>query len=60
VGGKAIWTPVQAGVNDGKWIEVQRKMAENVWVPFDGKEEVITSNLGELTSGGPVRLAGAK
>jgi HlyD family secretion protein len=57
-GGKAVWTPVQTGVNDGTWVEVLTKLVDGKWVPFDGSEEVITSNLGELTNGAPVRVEG--
>jgi multidrug efflux pump subunit AcrA (membrane-fusion protein) len=55
--GKAVWTPVQTGVNDGKWIEVQQQRVDGAWVPFDGKEEIITTNLSELSNGATVHVA---
>jgi hypothetical protein len=57
VGGKAVWTQVQTGVNDGKWIEVQKKVLNGEPVDFDGSEEIIVSNLGELTNGKPVQVS---
>jgi hypothetical protein len=50
---------VQTGVNDGRWIEVQLKRLGGSWVPFDGKEEIIT-NLSELSNGAQVRIATAE
>jgi hypothetical protein len=50
-------TQVQTGVNDGKWIEVQKKVLNGEPVDFDGSEEIIISNLGELTNGKPVQVS---
>jgi multidrug efflux pump subunit AcrA (membrane-fusion protein) len=55
--GKAVWTPVQTGVNDGKWIEVQQKRVGGSWVRLDGSEEVITGNLSELSNGAAVQVS---
>lgn len=54
--GKAVWTQVQTGVNDGKWIEVQRKLINGEPVSFNDTDEVIISNLSELSNGREVRL----
>jgi hypothetical protein len=58
--GKAVWTPLQTGVNDGKWIEVQRKLISGEPVNFTDADEVIVSNLSELSNGREVRLSTAK
>jgi HlyD family secretion protein len=54
--GKAVETPVEAGINDGKWIEVIRKMVNGAWTEFTGSEEVILGDLSELTDGQPVEI----
>ena len=54
--GKAVQTPVQVGINDGKWVEVTRKRAKGGWVPFDGKEEVVEADLSEISDGQSVRV----
>lgn len=53
---KAIKTPVQAGVDDGKYIELFHKQVNGRWVNFDGSEQVILGDLGELTSGREVEV----
>jgi multidrug efflux pump subunit AcrA (membrane-fusion protein) len=60
VGGKAVWTPVQTGVNDGTWIEVLTRRVDDKWLPFDGSEAIITTNLNELTNGAPVHVVGTE
>ena len=47
-------TPVQTGINDGKWMEVAKKRVKGEWVAFTGDEEVILGDLSELTDGQPV------
>lgn len=57
-GGKAVQTPVQTGIDDGKWVEVAKKRVKGEWVNFTGDEEVIVGDLSELTDGEPVQVAG--
>jgi len=54
--GKAVQTPVQTGINDGKWLEVTRKRAKGKWVRFTGAEQVVEGDLSEITDGDEVRL----
>jgi HlyD family secretion protein len=61
VNGKAVRTPVQAGVSDGAWIEVTGRLqspgsSEEKWTPFDGSEAVIAGNLSEISDGVPVTV----
>jgi RND family efflux transporter MFP subunit len=55
--GKAIKTPVQAGTNDGKWIEVSRKLVLGRWRQFTGDEQIILGDLAEITDGQAVEIA---
>ena len=55
--GKATWTPVQTGATDGEWIEVLHKKSADNWVEFDGSEQIISTNLSEITDGTPVQIA---
>lgn len=55
-GSKAIRTPVQAGVSDGKYTELFHKQVKGVWVNFDGTEQVILGNLAELSDGRDVEV----
>jgi RND family efflux transporter MFP subunit len=54
--GKAMQTPVQIGLNDGKWIEVARKQVAGKWVNFTGEEQVIVGELTDLNDGQKVRV----
>jgi RND family efflux transporter MFP subunit len=54
--GKAFQTPVQTGINDGKWVEITRKRTKGNWVPIDGKEQVIEADLSGITDGQGVRV----
>jgi HlyD family secretion protein len=54
--GKAWKTPVQAGVSDGKWIEVVKKLTHGEWLPFTGKEEIIVGDLAEISDGEEVSV----
>jgi hypothetical protein len=54
--GKAVQTPVQRGIDDGKWVEVAKKRVKGEWVPFTGKELVIVGDLSEISHGEPVRV----
>ena len=55
--GKSAWTPVRTGVSDGKWMECQQKQVDGKWSSFDGSEQVITSNVSELSNGKAVQVA---
>src|SRR5262249_33955792 len=55
--GKASRTPVQIGINDGKYIEVFRKKIKQKWEPFTGDEEIILGDLPELRDGEKVRVS---
>ena len=35
--GKAVQTPVQTGINDGKWVEVVKKRVKGEWTDFTGE-----------------------
>lgn len=54
--GKAVQTPVQVGLNDGKWIEVAKKRAKGEWTDLTGNEKVILGDLSELSDGQPVQV----
>jgi HlyD family secretion protein len=54
--GKAGRTPVQTGIDDGKWVEVQGKQENGGWTPFTGSEEVIEGDLAELSNGRRVQV----
>ncbi len=58
--GKAIRTPVQTGMNDGKYVEIFRKNVNQEWQPFTGKEEVIVGDLAGLRDGEKVHVQEAK
>jgi HlyD family secretion protein len=57
--GKAIQTPVQAGINDGKWLEVAKKRVKGEWTDLTGSEKVILGDLSELSDGQPVQIQSA-
>lgn len=57
--GKAVWTQVQTGVNDGSWLEMYRKLVKGQWLEFDGSEQVILGDLSELADGKAVQLKSA-
>ena len=62
VDGKAVRTPVQAGVSDGSWTEVTGKLvrqsgsSEGTWEAFDGTEAVVDGDLSEISDGQPVTV----
>jgi HlyD family secretion protein len=58
--GKAKRTPVQTGINDGKYVEVFRKKVNDKWESFSGDEEVILGDLPELRDGEKVRVSHEK
>jgi multidrug efflux pump subunit AcrA (membrane-fusion protein) len=57
--GKAVQMPVQAGINDGKWIQVAKKREKGKWVSFTGREQVIEGDLSEISDGEQVRISEA-
>jgi HlyD family secretion protein len=58
--GKAMRTPVQIGINDGKYVEVFRKKIKDKWEAFTGDEQVILGDLPELRDGEKVRVTHEK
>jgi RND family efflux transporter MFP subunit len=54
--GKAVQTPVQTGINDGKWIEVAKKRVNGTWTAFTGSEDVILGDLSTLSDGQAVKV----
>jgi RND family efflux transporter MFP subunit len=57
--GKAVQTPVQIGISDGKWVEATKKRVGGTWTDFTGEEEVILCDLSELTDGQTVKVVKA-
>jgi HlyD family secretion protein len=62
IDGKAVRTPVQTGVSDGAWQEVTGRLvrsprsSDETWKPFDGTEDVVDTDLTEISDGEPVRV----
>jgi multidrug efflux pump subunit AcrA (membrane-fusion protein) len=63
VDGKAVRTPVQAGVSDGTWQEVTGRLVrsspesmDGTWQPFAGTEDVVDADLSEISDGQAVRI----
>jgi HlyD family secretion protein len=54
---KAVKTPVQAGIGDGTWIEVDQMKIDDPWHKVTGNEDVIMADLSELTDGQTVKVA---
>ena len=54
---KAVKTPVQAGISDGTWVEVDQMKIDDPWQKVTGNEEVILADLSELTDGQTVKVA---
>jgi RND family efflux transporter MFP subunit len=58
--GKALRTPVQVGLSDGRLVEVLKKQPpgrEGVWEDWRGTEEVVANNPAALADGQAVRVA---
>jgi multidrug efflux pump subunit AcrA (membrane-fusion protein) len=55
--GKAVRTPVQTGLDDGKFVEVFRKKVKDKWDKINGDEEVILGDLAELRDGEKVKVS---
>ncbi len=51
VDGKAVKTPIETGLDDGRYVEVFKKLIQDRWQPFDGNEQVILGDLAEITDG---------
>ena len=56
-GGKAVKTPVQAGVSDGNWVEVSKMKIDDPWIKPTGAEQLIIGDLSELFDGQSVKAA---
>ena len=56
-GSKAVKTPVQVGISDGTWVEVDQMKIDDPWQKVTGDEEVILADLSELTDGQTVKVA---
>ncbi len=56
-GTKAVKTPVQAGISDGTWVEVDQMKIDDRWKKVTGNEDVIMADLSELTDGQTVKVA---
>ena len=59
-GTKAVKTPVQAGISDGTWVEVDQMKIDDPWKKVTGDEDVILADLSELTDGQTVKIAQKK
>jgi HlyD family secretion protein len=63
-GGKAVRTPVQVGLSDGKWVEVLKKQAkpprpggDASWQDFTGEEQIVQDNAAALKDGQAVKVS---
>lgn len=54
--GKAVLLPVQLGIDDGAWVEVTKKCSRDVWLPFNGSEQILVGELSQMSDGEPVRV----
>ena len=59
-GGKAVKTPVQAGMSDGRWTELLKMKLGDPWQKVTGDENLIVADLSELTDGQTVCLEHTK
>ena len=57
---KAVKTPVEVGISDGTWVEVDKMKIGDPWVKVTGDENVILGDLSELTDGQTVKVAPTK
>lgn len=58
--GKAVQTPVQTGIDDGKYVEIFRKKIKDKWEKFSDDDEVIRGDLAELRDGEKVKISHEK
>jgi HlyD family secretion protein len=56
VDGKAVRTPIETGLNDGKSVEVFKKQVKDEWLEFDGQEQVVMGDLTEISGGQKVKV----
>ena len=54
---KAVKTPVQAGISDGTWVEIDKMKIDDPWKKVTGDENVVLGDLGELSDGQAVNIA---
>lgn len=54
--GKAVKTALQIGLRVEGWVEVLKKKSGDTWSDVDGKEQIISGDLSELTDGCEVKL----
>jgi RND family efflux transporter MFP subunit len=54
---KAVKTPVEVGISDGAWVEVDKMKIGDPWIKVTGNEDVIMGDLSELTDGQTVKVA---
>ncbi|HYT93030.1 MAG TPA: efflux RND transporter periplasmic adaptor subunit [Gemmataceae bacterium] len=66
-GGKAVRTPVQLGLSDGKHIEIRKRLVRQpqaneggVWEDCNGTEEFVARNPAALTDGQGVTVSGKR
>jgi hypothetical protein len=55
--GKALKTPVVAGLKDKDWVAVDQMKTDGRWGKVTAGEQVIAGNLDELTDGQAVQVA---
>ncbi|MGA2062912.1 MAG: efflux RND transporter periplasmic adaptor subunit [Thermoguttaceae bacterium] len=53
---KAVKTPVEVGISDGAWVEVDKMKIGDPWIKVTGNEDVIMGDLSELTDGQTVKV----
>ena len=53
--GKTIKTPVEPGISDGTWVEIEQIRIYDSWVKVSGDERIIVGNLDELSDGETVQ-----
>ena len=54
--GRAVKTPIDTAVSDGKWTEVHKMKIDDPWVNVTGSEEVVVGDLSDLSDGQAVRI----
>lgn len=54
--GKAVQVKVQTRPGDSRWVEVTKKLEGDTWQPLADSEEVIDSDLSELSNGKAVKV----
>lgn len=55
--GKAVKTPVETGLSDGNWVEVNMLKIDDPWVKVSGGEKVIVGDTSDLSDGEAVQVA---